>query len=329
MRLKILVTIFLIIPTTVIGKDFLSPEEVKKEEREYIGFIQKHGKKVLELYRLPTGEDLSYWGVDRKTYFYKSPSATARQKAPFWTNGYFNDDEKLDYVYILFSKKDNSAHLFGFISFKEGYRSYRVSQADATMCVATDYYSTIEDKVKQAKNIKHIIQFYHLEGSGSIVYWNIHQNKLIFYKPPTPEFGHDQNKHETKEVIANILKYHLWFLSFPKSDNIDSQFTKGDYNCDGIQDFAAVLTEVKPFQKYANGTDWYRTYVFVFLNLDLPYNKYQPVFVRTDGNKPIGFSVKSIKTEKGHDLWLSLTRYSTTRYRWFPTGFQAIEHSAD
>ena len=93
--------------------------------------------------------------------------------------------------------------------------------------------------------------------------------------------------------------------------------------------YAAILTEVKPFDKYANGDDWYRTYLVVFLNGDLPYSKYQPIFIRTDGNKPKGFSLKVINTQEGDDLGLIKDRYSYTRYKWTSTGFKAIEHSAD
>jgi hypothetical protein len=69
--------------------------------------------------------------------------------------------------------------------------------------------------------------------------------------------------------------------------------------------------------------------VVVFLQAGLPYNKYQTVFVRTDGNKPEGFSLKSINTQGGDDLALTLDRYSYTRYGWTPADFKAIEHSTD
>ena len=144
-----------------------------------------------------------------------------------------------------------------------------------------------------------------------------------------PPLVHSKDNCEGKKELDYILKYHLRFLTFTKYNDDCSQIVQGDFNNDGRMDYAAILTELKPFVKYANGDDWYHTYVVAFLNGDLPYNKYQPIFIRTDGNKPKRFSIHLINTQEGDDLGLTKDKYSYTRYKWTPTGFKAIEHKAD
>ena len=129
--------------------------------------------------------------------------------------------------------------------------------------------------------------------------------------------------------IKPYLQFHFPILGLAAWDNLCSHITSGDFNSDGKNDVAAVLSEVKPTEKYANGVLWYKTYVVVLLAGKLPYNQYQTVFIRTDGNNPGGVSVNSIKTAAGHDVVLEVAGYSHTRYNWGKSGFEAIKHSAD
>lgn len=153
---------------------------------------------------------------------------------------------------------------------------------------------------------------------------------LVFIiSPILPLIVEAQSNCAAQEKVEGILKYHLWNLEIAEYNKQCLQVTQGDFNGDGKEDYAAVLTEVKPHEQYADGSDWYRTYVAVFIDSDLPYNKYQIIFVRTDGNKPKDVSVKSIKTKHGNDFSISLKGYSYTRYRWGSHGFKAIQHSAD
>ncbi len=129
--------------------------------------------------------------------------------------------------------------------------------------------------------------------------------------------------------LRNFLKYHFPILDLTAYNESCSQIIEGDFNRDGILDVAAVLTEVQPSRKYTNGTLWYRAYVMVLLAGELPYNKSQAIFVRTDGNKPKGITVEAASAKDGDDLILKLKNYSRTRYSWSKNGFQATEHSAD
>jgi len=132
-----------------------------------------------------------------------------------------------------------------------------------------------------------------------------------------------------EKSLKNFLKYHFPILGLTAYNESCSQIIEGDFNRDGIVDIAAVLTEVQPSRKYANGALWYRAYVMVLLAGELPYNKSQAIFVRTDGNKPKGITVEAAAAKGGNDLILKFKNYSRTRYSWSKNGFQATEHSAD
>ncbi len=146
-------------------------------------FIQQHGKEILKNYRIPEGQDLSYWGTDKNSYFYKSKDAFAKTKAPYWTNGYFNQDEILDYAYILFKRDHNKPFLIAFLSdTSTSYKSYIIDESEKTVCVATDSFDAIKKKVNLHAYPKHIIQHFHLEGHGEIIYWDTDKKGFVFYR---------------------------------------------------------------------------------------------------------------------------------------------------
>ncbi|GAA6136251.1 hypothetical protein NBRC116188_30420 [Oceaniserpentilla sp. 4NH20-0058] len=132
-----------------------------------------------------------------------------------------------------------------------------------------------------------------------------------------------------EERIKPYLQFFFPILGLAAWDNLCSHITAGDFNADGKNDITAVLSEVKPTEKYADGTLWYRTYVVVLLAGNLPYNQFQTVFIRTDGNNPGGVSVNAIKTDRGHDVVVEVAGYSHTRYSWGKFGFDVLKHSAD
>ena len=126
-------------------------------ETEYLEFIERNGKAILEIYRLPTGEDLSYWGTDKDTYFYKYLDSDSHNKAPYWTKGNFNNDQAPDYLFILFHKNSNEAHLVGFISSQDSYKEVIVEKSDK--------YSAIRTEQDRAVHFQ-------LEGHGHALSWN-------------------------------------------------------------------------------------------------------------------------------------------------------------
>ena len=127
----------------------------------------------------------------------------------------------------------------------------------------------------------------------------------------------------------NYLERNFPVLTFSEQGERCSQITQGDFNFDGEMDTAAVLTEANPTRTYQDGDPWYRTYIAVLLSVEVPYNDYQLVFVRTVSNAPRRYSVSSVETDLGHDLVVEARNYSYTRYSWSEIGFVSIEHTAD
>lgn len=140
---------------------------------------------------------------------------------------------------------------------------------------------------------------------------------------------HAGNECPGEEEAKLYFQYHFPVLGLAAWDNLCSHITIGDFNADGKNDIAALLSEVKPTEKYADGTLWYRTYVVALLAGNLPYNQFQSVFIRTDGNNPGGVGVDAIKTDQGHDVVVEVAGYSQTRYSWGEFGFDDFKHSAD
>lgn len=81
----------------------------------------------------------------------------------------------------MFRKKDDEAFLIGFISEGSTFKSLVIAQADLTMCVATDKFDVIREEVKLKEEPKNIVQFFHLEGHGSILYWDSEKHEFVFY----------------------------------------------------------------------------------------------------------------------------------------------------
>jgi hypothetical protein len=141
----------------IIATILASGKSYSASEKEYIKFIEKNGVQIFETFRLPKGEDLSYWGTDKDTYFYKTLDSDLETKAPYWTKGYFNSDNKPDYLYILFQKTNNEAHLIGFMSSQNSYEKIMVEKSEKYMAVETK---------------QNLAVHFHLEGHGHTLSWN-------------------------------------------------------------------------------------------------------------------------------------------------------------
>ena len=147
----------------ILLSSFISELALSASDSEYLKIIESNGATILETYRIPEGADLSYWGTDRDTYFYKGLDSDLEEKAPFWTKGYFNDDEIPDYLYIMFHRAKNEAFLIGLISSANGYESIVIEPSGKTMAIET-------------KN--NIAGHYHLEGHGHGLKWNKNEAKF-------------------------------------------------------------------------------------------------------------------------------------------------------
>jgi len=128
----------------------------------YEDFFNEFGSSVAGEYRLPSGADLSYWGSDTNTVFYKSIDDEGTQKPPYWTKGDFNRDGVTDRAYLLFKNSDSSVSLFAFVSRKEGGYDVVLVEPDGhlTMGVSTHVLSSGEP----------VINLFRFEGEGVASY---------------------------------------------------------------------------------------------------------------------------------------------------------------
>ena len=141
----------------------ISGDALSAPDSEYLQFIKKYGESIFSTYRLPEGEDLSYWGTDRDTYFYKYLDSDLEQKAPFWTKAYINNDKQPDYLFIMFHRVTNKAYLIGFVSSENGYDNIVIESSTKYMAVAT-----------KENEVGH----FHLEGHGHGLAWNENERKF-------------------------------------------------------------------------------------------------------------------------------------------------------
>ena len=147
----------------------------------YRTFFSDHRTSILKDYNIPSGDQLSYWGTDKNTLFYKTLDGDGERKAPYWTNGDFNRDGYTDWAYILFSTNDD-ARLFVFISgSSKHYQIVDLGTATNTMGVSTD-------KLQCGKNVFDLIRFFEFEGHGSMVAWDSSIQALKMYTV-IPEAG--------------------------------------------------------------------------------------------------------------------------------------------
>lgn len=132
---------------------------------EYRNFLKKHGSELLQDYRLPVGNDFSYWGTDRNTFFYKSWD-TGEFKEPYWTKGDMNVDGVMDRCFILFHQNNKGAKLFCFISLNtEKYKILEVEEALNTMGV--EFFKKFRDSP-----IPNQLLLFEFEGHGMAYVWS-------------------------------------------------------------------------------------------------------------------------------------------------------------
>lgn len=135
-------------------------------DEQYKIFYSKYSSKAVNNYRLPSGMDLSYWGIDRDTYFYKSTDNEGKVKAPYWTKGDFNEDGIIDRVYMLFSDTDDSVSVFVFLSkLGQGYKIFKLASANKHMGVRTVSGEELGKK-------QDVIKLFEFEGHAVLYLWD-------------------------------------------------------------------------------------------------------------------------------------------------------------
>ena len=132
-------------------------------ELTYVEFFNKYKNFEISGFRLPQGDDMSYWGTDKNTYLYKTTDDQGITKEPYWTKGDFNNDGIVDRAYIVFNKNDASAEVFSFVSIDtNSFMIMKISSAAKMMGISTVV------KNKNEFNIK----LFAFEGHANQYKWN-------------------------------------------------------------------------------------------------------------------------------------------------------------
>lgn len=143
------------------------------QDKPYLDFFEETASRSLVGYRLPAGEDFSYWRTDRDTYFYKYTDGSGNHKAPFWTKGDFNNDGIEDWVYILFRTNKKKSDVIGFISADGN------SFVKSVVSPATKFMAVSTEKLDINGNAIDALRIFELEGHGSGYVWDSNSNNFI------------------------------------------------------------------------------------------------------------------------------------------------------
>jgi len=168
---KYVKALFLIVSLLLNSVHF--PASAEQSAFDYSSFLELHGADLLRNWHLPQGEELSYWGTNRNTFFYKSTENEGKYKEPWWTKGDFNSDGFVDVSFLLFKNSENKANLFAFLSkHKESYLIHDVHLANKLMGIRTL-------KAQKGDHVVDALKLFEFEGHAIIYIWNSHYDKFI------------------------------------------------------------------------------------------------------------------------------------------------------
>ena len=168
---KYLIILFLVV--SVLQHPASFSESAEQSTFDYSSFLELHGAVLLKDWHLPHGEDLSYWGTNRDSFFYKSTENEGKYKEPWWTKGDFNADGIIDVAYLLFKNSEDYAFLFVFLSKDNSvYEMHRITRASKVEGVRTL-------RAKKQQHIIDALKLFAFEGHAITYIWNPHYNKFI------------------------------------------------------------------------------------------------------------------------------------------------------
>ena len=168
-----------------------SNDDLSTIDKEYISFYSKIVETILPQYRLPQESDYkSYWKY-KESYVYKTRDNENKQKAPYWTKGFFNEDKIIDYAYILINRRNGKKSLYAILSVENEYKPILLEdKIDEEMGVATQQKGRVltasgKGFWKPTKNeppgvyVKsNAIAFFAFEGTSSLFIWNEEVSKF-------------------------------------------------------------------------------------------------------------------------------------------------------
>lgn len=154
-------------------------------ENEYVSFFKSIGEGLVKDYRLPISSDMKYDWKKKEGYPYKTKDSSGKYKAPYWTKGDFNGDNKIDYAYILISRKNNEKQLITFLSSDNNYVAIILGDSHIyEMGIATQepgvlltasgkgYRPPTHEDPPQVDIKTHAIAYFMFESAASIFIWD-------------------------------------------------------------------------------------------------------------------------------------------------------------
>ncbi len=146
----------------------------------YLRFFERSGGSLLAGYRLPVESDFrNYWTYYSNRLIYGTEGHDQKPKAPFWTDGFFNSDQQLDYAYILIHESTGKKSLVVLLSDTSGYRVVRLEEDfDEEMGLATQqpvklsYYPRADATPVVLDMKREGIAFFMFESASSVFVWD-------------------------------------------------------------------------------------------------------------------------------------------------------------
>jgi hypothetical protein len=155
----------------------------------YVGFFEDTAKNLVTGYRLPVESDFrNYWKYYNNKLVYGTEGHDRKPKAPFWTDGYFNADDRRDFAYILIHQSTGTKSLVVFLSDQSGYRPVILQKDfDEEMGLATQQpvklsYHPRADADPEVLDMKREgIAFLMFESASSVFVWDPATNAFKRY----------------------------------------------------------------------------------------------------------------------------------------------------
>ena len=165
-----------------------APAYLQEADDEYLTFYENVAKTLLPGYRLPREEDFaSYWSRF-PSYVYGTHDDQNDRKAPFWTKGLFNDDEVVDFAFIVLDEDDRSKNLFAIVSTATGYRTILLDDTfDEELGLQTRQSGDVTATADGERTpgtvhvLRHAIELIHFESHGALFVWDAESEGFVRY----------------------------------------------------------------------------------------------------------------------------------------------------
>jgi hypothetical protein len=162
---------------------------LKASDSIYLRFFGETAKNLLTGYRLPSEANFrNYWKYYNNRLVYGTEGHDRKPKAPFWTDGYFNADDRRDFAYIVIHKSTGKKSMVVFLSDHSGYRPVILQEDfDEEMGLATQqpvklrYHPRADADPEVLDMNREGIAFFMFESASSVFVWDQATNAFKRY----------------------------------------------------------------------------------------------------------------------------------------------------